>query len=121
MSDDTEEKDDGSRERKTDPPDPDREDDAQKQDEAASNTASSDETDQSGLDVVRAHWNRWYDEHKPKDSSRFDQFWQNAVREGVIPGTSREPGKVGLSAKWAAGGTSSGTGKEICFRIDPTL
>ena len=82
--------------------------------------ASPDQAEQSGHDVVRAHWEKVHG--KPKGSTEFEHFWERAVRDGVVSGTASQPASVALSKKWAeAESKGAGTGTEVCFRIDPTI
>jgi molybdopterin-containing oxidoreductase family iron-sulfur binding subunit len=71
------------------------------------------------LDIVRRTW-----QEKLKDASGgFEEAWQRAIRDGVVPNSKLEAQKVSLVAGWA--GTEPGKpakkGLEISFRADPTI
>jgi len=79
----------------------------------------------SALELVQAHWKTWFEEHKGKSESDFDQFWHESLRKGVVAGTGREALDSAPSIKegWAVDQKSAAPGGnyEINFRIDPTI
>jgi molybdopterin-containing oxidoreductase family iron-sulfur binding subunit len=74
------------------------------------------------LELVRATWRPVFG-GKPDD---FEEWWQKAVKQGVVPGTAAKPTDVGgvkadaLNDK-AFATPPTGTGLEIQFRPDPAV
>jgi molybdopterin-containing oxidoreductase family iron-sulfur binding subunit len=76
----------------------------------------------AGLDIVRRYW-------RSKRTERgyggdFDEFWQTALHDGVVPGTKFAPRSVRLKEDWSKHlgdplGTSGGF--ELALQADPTL
>jgi molybdopterin-containing oxidoreductase family iron-sulfur binding subunit len=83
--------------------------------------ALTEETDRRGHDLVRDYWQRHHE--KSGNSGPFEQFWQKALQDGVIPGTALPPKKVTLRKDWAGkeADAAPAGGLEILFRPDPTL
>jgi molybdopterin-containing oxidoreductase family iron-sulfur binding subunit len=85
----------------------------------------------SGREIVLAHWrSRWEARH---EKSPFEEFWQKALHDGVIPGTAFQPKPVKLKEGWqdllhstesdgeSAKGESEKENLEIVFQPDPTI
>jgi molybdopterin-containing oxidoreductase family iron-sulfur binding subunit len=87
--------------------------------------AFSESPERAGLEIVREHWRGWWKEQKRSGS--FDEFWQQALQEGVIAGTTFTHADRIPKAGWAeraakqARSASDGRTLEIVFRPDPTL
>jgi MoCo/4Fe-4S cofactor protein with predicted Tat translocation signal len=89
--------------------------------------AFSDSPERAGLEIIREHWREWW--KKEKRSGSFEEFWRQALQEGVIPGTTFEHRNLAPKAGWAErlanrqrqlpGGDNNKL--EIVFRPDPTL
>ncbi|HXG33597.1 MAG TPA: TAT-variant-translocated molybdopterin oxidoreductase [Bryobacteraceae bacterium] len=78
--------------------------------------AFSGKPDRAGYDIVREHWRQQY------RGADFEEFWQRALHDGVVPGTALPPKKVSLRREVLAVPPSPrGEGIEICFRPDPTI
>ncbi|MCE9531787.1 MAG: TAT-variant-translocated molybdopterin oxidoreductase [Planctomycetes bacterium] len=86
-------------------------------------SADAVESGQSGRDIVKSFWKKWYDEHNKEKKAGFAEFWFNSVWNGVVAGTAREaPEKKDLAPGWAGkDAVSSSSGIEVCFRADPTI
>lgn len=79
--------------------------------------------ERTGYDLVRDTWRRHW--RAAGGSGDFEQFWQGALQEGVVPDTRFPMQTVSLSAAWAreerAEPGEKGGPLEIVFRPDPTL
>jgi molybdopterin-containing oxidoreductase family iron-sulfur binding subunit len=85
----------------------------------------SNETATPGYEIVRAYWRQEW-ARRQQSRGRFDEFWQKALHEGVVPGTALPHQQVSLQQGWQnhlrAPAPSSGSGKyEIVFRPDPMI
>ena len=49
-------------------------------------------------DIIRGHWQKQWEDRKAKGN--FEQFWQKALHDGVIPETPFKPKVVKLKAGW---------------------
>jgi MoCo/4Fe-4S cofactor protein with predicted Tat translocation signal len=87
--------------------------------------AFTESTERSGLEIVREHWRGWWREQKRSGS--FDDFWQQALQEGVVASTTFVHRDLAPKSGWAeraarqARSASDGKSLEIVFRPDPTL
>jgi MoCo/4Fe-4S cofactor protein with predicted Tat translocation signal len=79
-----------------------------------------------GLDLVRATWRDHWEKGSPSGS--FDDFWQVALHDGVVPGTTFAPKTVSLKDGWQdhvkPGKTApppDGKSYEIVFEPDPMV
>jgi molybdopterin-containing oxidoreductase family iron-sulfur binding subunit len=83
------------------------------------------EPERTSYELVREHWRRHWQEQG--GSGIFDDFWQTALHEGVVPGTAFPPRTPSLRGDWvdkpAAKDTDSTDRShfEIIFRPDPTI
>jgi molybdopterin-containing oxidoreductase family iron-sulfur binding subunit len=98
-------------------------------------TALTDRLQTPGLDTVRSHWRQFWHEQGSKGS--FDDFWQSAVHDGVIPGTQLAHRPARLIENWqrhlhqpqlgpqaATAGEAVANSKpeyELAFEPDPTI
>jgi molybdopterin-containing oxidoreductase family iron-sulfur binding subunit len=78
----------------------------------------------SGYEIVRGRWRRHWQERG--SSGDFEDFWQTAVHDGVVPGTAFSPRTVSLKEGWEkhlgpAPAKASGEGYELVFQADPTI
>jgi len=78
------------------------------------------EPNRSGLEIVRDHWKR---QPLPGD---FDSVWQQALRDGFLPGTATTPKPVTpklqeISASARVEPAVDSGGLELVFRPDPTI
>ena len=75
------------------------------------------EPGRTGLEMVRDYWRR---QNLPGD---FESTWRQALRKGVIAGTSRKPKAVTLRKDLpvAAPPAAAGQGLELVFRPDPAV
>ncbi len=76
-----------------------------------------------GLELVRNYWrNHW---NRGSQSGNFDDFWQTALHDGVVPGTAFAPKTVSLKAGWQdhvkPAAPTAGGGYEIVFEPDPMV
>jgi len=106
------------------------------------------EAEQSGHDVVKAYWKKWYEQHekdeakkeepkkKDKDDKEpkehkhdheevdFDSFWHTVLDDGIVDESKSEPlDSKKLADGWAGKpgpATWAGT-MELCLRTDPTI
>ena len=81
-----------------------------------------------GYQVVREFWRNFW--HKQQTSGDFETFWQIALHDGIVAGTSFQAQSLTLRPGWQAGlpapprGGSSPEGTEsyeIVFEPDPTI
>jgi molybdopterin-containing oxidoreductase family iron-sulfur binding subunit len=78
--------------------------------------------DRSPYDLVRAYWKT----HR-SSSGPFEPFWQQALHDGIIPGTQWETVKPPLAPGFAAGlpdrrsDPAKGKGYDLIFAPDPTV
>jgi molybdopterin-containing oxidoreductase family iron-sulfur binding subunit len=80
--------------------------------------AFSDQPERSGHDLVRSYWQA---QHPSPD---FEQFWRNALHDGLIAGTALPAKTVALQGELASGpATPSPPANtlELTFRPDPTI
>ncbi|MCE5267478.1 MAG: 4Fe-4S dicluster domain-containing protein [Planctomycetaceae bacterium] len=87
-------------------------------------------TETPGREIVRSYWqHHWGRQHGQEG---FEQFWQDALHDGVIANTASTPKHVGLKDGWqtplASGRAKSSPaeqtesdGLEIVFQPDPTI
>jgi molybdopterin-containing oxidoreductase family iron-sulfur binding subunit len=87
--------------------------------------AFSESPERAGREIIREHWREQWKEQKKSGS--FEEFWQQALQEGIVAGTTfthidRAP-KSGWAERVAkqARNASDGDKLEIVFRPDPTL
>src|SRR5690606_1925397 len=79
-------------------------------------------------DLVQAYW------RKTRGEEGFDEFWQTALHEGIVPDTAAEEREVTLTSDWAstasealrqaASASPSAEGGNVfqaVFRPDPTV
>jgi MoCo/4Fe-4S cofactor protein with predicted Tat translocation signal len=69
-------------------------------------------------DLVRGQWQQSH------AGGSFDTFWQQALRDGVVPGTAARTKTVGLRGDWDPGATPlppAEDGIELTFRPDPYI
>ena len=52
----------------------------------------------AGREIVRGHWRKQWELRKAEGN--FEQFWQQALHDGVIPGTAFPPKSVKLKEGW---------------------
>jgi molybdopterin-containing oxidoreductase family iron-sulfur binding subunit len=89
-------------------------------------TALRGQPGRSSHDIVRDHWKQWY------QGDDFERFWQTALHDGVVAGTTLTPKPVSLRSDWAqegAEGQGPGVGPRpqappaltLIFRPDPTV
>jgi molybdopterin-containing oxidoreductase family iron-sulfur binding subunit len=76
------------------------------------------------LEIVQATWRGWF--NKQKKGGTFEVFWNEAVRKGVIDGTTPAAEKPTLAGDWAVGAPAASPDVpkgqyEINFRADPTI
>jgi len=87
--------------------------------------AFTDAPERAGLEIVREHWRDWW-KHQ-KRSGSFEEFWRQALQEGILAGTAFPPRELAPKPGWAeraapaAPAPSAAKGMEIVFRPDPTL
>ncbi len=84
------------------------------------------EADPPGYDLVRGFW-----ENQSGASDNFEQFWQQALSDGVVPGSELPPVEAAVRADFAAQGPPPAAAPagaspdeltlEINFRPDPSL
>jgi MoCo/4Fe-4S cofactor protein with predicted Tat translocation signal len=70
----------------------------------------------SAYDLVRGQWQQAH------AGGSFDAFWEQALRDGVVPGTAARTKTVSLRGDWDPGATPpppGGDGIELTFRPDP--
>jgi len=87
-----------------------------------------DEIPRRGYDVVREHWQEWFNSSPARSSYKsFDAFWRRAVHDGVVAGTAESSERAALRrdlvtelAKFPAVESTAGA-LEITFRPDPTI
>jgi molybdopterin-containing oxidoreductase family iron-sulfur binding subunit len=75
-----------------------------------------------GREIVRNYWRRWYAD--TKQSGEFEQWWQEAVRSGVVRGTAMPAVKVTPGGKLdlpTPPPAPSGNDYELNLRPDPSL
>jgi len=91
--------------------------------------AFTEQPEQSGYDIVRAHWKSQH------TSADFEQFWRKSLHDGFIAGTALPPVSASLQTNWASAAARvavqtdprarkahlAETSLEIVFRPDPTL
>jgi MoCo/4Fe-4S cofactor protein with predicted Tat translocation signal len=88
-------------------------------------SAITDRLQAPGRDLVRAYWRRHWEGRG--SSGSFEQFWQTALHDGVIPETAFGPKKVSLASGWekhlqAPAATPAGDqGLELVFQQAPTI
>ena len=78
------------------------------------------EPNRSGLEIVRDHWKK---QSLPGD---FDSVWQQALRDGFLPGTATTakpvtPKLQEIAASLRAEPAADSGGLELVFRPDPTI
>src|SRR5207245_2162674 len=80
-----------------------------------------------GYEIVRSYWRDLWSDRKSFGS--FDEFWQTAVHDGIVPDTAFRAKSVSLKEGWRnelqdavadAPGEADG-GYEIVFQPDPTI
>jgi MoCo/4Fe-4S cofactor protein with predicted Tat translocation signal len=89
--------------------------------------AFTDAPERAGLEIVREHWREWWKQQKRSGS--FDDFWRQALQEGVVPGTTFDQRNLAPKAGWAERSANrqrklpgeASKKLEIVFRPDPTL
>ncbi len=88
----------------------------------------SDLHETSGREIVRAHWRKLWESRRAE--SPFEHFWEQALHDGVIPGTALSPKPVKLKEGWQKHLAVSphpqplpeGAGTmELVFQPDPTI
>lgn len=82
-----------------------------------------------GREIVRREWQRHWEARHAEGT--FEQFWQQALHDGVIPGTRFQPKTVTLKEDWQKHLQSAAEGRrnplpdegtmEIVFQPDPTI
>jgi molybdopterin-containing oxidoreductase family iron-sulfur binding subunit len=73
-----------------------------------------------GYEIVRDTWRR----QRGSSKGDFDDFWEAAVHDGVVPGTAFAPKKVTLRQGWEkhlGPAPAKGDGYELVFQADPAL
>ncbi len=84
----------------------------------------ADQQETPGREIVQSHWrDQWKRHHK---EGSFEQFWEKALHDGVIPDTAFKPKSVQLRNDWQkslkSADRGAGTeGLEIAFEPDPTI
>jgi molybdopterin-containing oxidoreductase family iron-sulfur binding subunit len=71
----------------------------------------------SGYDVVRGYW-------QGQLGTTFEQAWESALRNGVLPNTAQQPQQVSLQGNFAAqqaAAPAANDALEIAFRPDPSV
>ena len=80
------------------------------------------QTGTSGHDLVRSHWQAWYEGQGSEGD--FDLSWRRSLHDGLIAGTAVGPKSVSISAGLVetldTPAAASG-GLEVAFRPDPTV
>jgi molybdopterin-containing oxidoreductase family iron-sulfur binding subunit len=81
-----------------------------------------------GYELVRAHWQHWWQENKKSD--RFEDFWQISVHDGVVRDTAYPTQQVSLQTNWSAHLPAGAAEREtpinngdieLDFQLDPTI
>ena len=84
-------------------------------------------TPRPGFQIVHDFWRAYWQARHPRDHSRgFETFWEQALHDGVVPGSKGDEKKAALKDGWARGrpapeSTVSSESLEIVFRPDATL
>jgi molybdopterin-containing oxidoreductase family iron-sulfur binding subunit len=91
--------------------------------------ACTETPESAGLEIVREHWRQWWKEKKRSGS--FDEFWRQALQEGVVADTAFTHRDLAPKSGWRERGAKTKRGEpgasatggklEIVFRPDPTL
>jgi molybdopterin-containing oxidoreductase family iron-sulfur binding subunit len=82
--------------------------------------ALAERPERTGLEIVRAYWQRQSEQMKRSES--FETFWQRSLQEGIVRDTALPAeANLTLAKDWAGKSGSAPKGTELVFRTDPTL
>jgi molybdopterin-containing oxidoreductase family iron-sulfur binding subunit len=86
----------------------------------------TDQLQTPGYEIVRSYWRKHW-QGLGSSGGDFEQFWETAVHDGVVPGTRLPSKTVSLKGGWekalqqSGSGGALSSGYELAFQADPTI
>ncbi len=82
--------------------------------------STGDAASSGGREIVREYWRKWHGENNVAKS--FEEFWRQAVHDGVVEGTAAKPQAVKIRDTWTAPKVPAPADMmALSLRPDPTV